>query len=113
MWTHAALNSNGAMEALVGENYCGMMDLVPGREGPGKAGQTDEQVDETSAWHIQIQVSFSNRAHHIIIQDETSEVNGSWTFLTSNFHTVQSRFSMRMRLLFKLYLVHSSSDQMG
>lgn len=44
VWTHAALNSNGAMGALVAECYNGMMDSVPRQEGRGEAGQTDEQL---------------------------------------------------------------------
>lgn len=54
VWTHAALNSNVAMEALVAESYNGMMDSVPRQEGQGKAGQTDEQVDRQSVGHIQV-----------------------------------------------------------
>lgn len=85
VWTHAALNSNWALEALVGENYSGMMDSVPGHEGQGEAVQTDEQTDKKSVWHIQIQVSFFNRTPHKITRDGTSWINGFWIFLTSNF----------------------------
>lgn len=40
------MNSNWALETLVGENYSGMMDSVPGPEEEGEAGQRDQRADE-------------------------------------------------------------------